>query len=869
MPTSLELETYYQLKTNMQTMHDLQQTAVRGADKSCTETDSYENALENFLDAYLLYYQNNQSPNLNKQTDSLKEELIKQLTFSAADNNLAKQITDLQKLLSSSELAFLSNDNLQTQIKDLLQSLEIESRLDQKLTQISETDEIIPAEEIKQLITKAEKQSAQEKNKKNQSQKEQSQLEGYKSTIIKSLGSRLENLRYKRELTADEQYIYNNLADIAQAQLIQNDKGKTCLRAVFAGDRHYDLAFLTYKNKHVFSLNDTPAETEKLYKFLADKELSFQKETQPEEKTAAKEKSLRQELFLPKLDPQQKADFDKEQKAYKIYCSLGQTQNAKQLLTLLKKKYNTLQKKSKQEQKKQEYQEKQAKLAKIKLNKIDSINQHIEQAIKQLDNNAILNFLAPAKGNNKKNQTTRQIFNDFLQIYSSPHKPVISNMRTYLYRKFQEDIRLWNDISENYYKYIKNMANENYYKSVVSSLYEEKQSVKQALSSEEAELSKGISKLILLRTIETHSLAADTTSDNISQMNNLLHKIGYKISIKNITYNASTPLKSKPLTAMLRCLADGKKLDFADKSKLNADEQAYIRANYQQFKQALGKEPNFQYLIGDVVENKESNLSPALTPYQKRYKTLGIVAALSANDSKDEIITLTKRNLSSAEQSKMSGWSTDDYLFKTYLEVFFDKPDIQLDRKNLPNLKKQYRWEDFKAQNKEASLALNQEFRTQTNNNTGNLIAKLLSKGEMAGASVHHITPLKYAVCTDTPGEFNAPGNLAICKQWNAWEDDKHQLEHLATIEGGEYTAPYLIEKDGQYVRRPQCDLRKGDTVCFEKLQIFENGKYKSLIEEDTLYISSSGLSISSPKVPPLLQELQMHKIMSKSAHSR
>ena len=89
----------------MQTMHDLQQTAVRGADKSCSETDSYENALENFLDAYLLYYQNNQSPNLNKQTDSLKEELIKQLTFSAADNNLANQITDLKNLLSSSELA--------------------------------------------------------------------------------------------------------------------------------------------------------------------------------------------------------------------------------------------------------------------------------------------------------------------------------------------------------------------------------------------------------------------------------------------------------------------------------------------------------------------------------------------------------------------------------------------------------------------------------------------------------------------------------------------------------------------------------------------------------------------------------------------
>lgn len=853
----------------MQTMHDLQQMAVRGADKSCTETDSYENALENFLDAYLLYYQNNQSPNLNKQTDSLKEELIKQLTFSAADNNLAKQITDLQKLLSSSELAFLSNDNLQTQIKDLLQSLEMESRLDQKLTQISETDEIIPAEEIKQLITKAEKQSTQEKNKKNQSKKEQSQLEGYKSTIINSLNSMLENLRTKRELTADEQYISKNSNKIIKAQLIQNDKGEPYLRAVFAGGRHYDMKFWIYKKKHVFSSNNIPAETEKLYKFLTDKELSFQKEALPEEKTAAKEKSLRQELSLPKLDPQQKADFDKEQKAYKIYCSLGQTQNAKQLLTLLKKKYNTLQKKSKQEQKKQEYQEKQAKLAKIKLNKIDSINQHIEQAIKQLDNNAILNFLAPAKGNNKKNQTTRQIFNDFLQIYSSPHKPVISNMRTYLYRKFQEDIRLWNDISENYYKYIKSMANENYYKSVVSSLYEEKQSVKQALSSEEAELSKGISKLILLRTIETHSLAADTTSDNISQMNNLLHKIGYKISIKNITYNASTSLKSKPLTAMLRCLADGKKLDFADKSKLNADEQAYIRANYQQFKQALGKEPNFQYLIGDVVENKESNLTPVLTPYQKRYKTLGIMAALSAPDSKDEIITLAKRNLSSAEQSKMSGWSTDDYLFKTYLEVFFDKPDIQLDRKNLPNLKKQYQWEDFKAQNKEASLALNQEFRTQTNNNAGNLIAKLLSKGEMAGASVHHITPLKYAVCTDTPGEFNAPSNLAICKQWNDWEDDKHQLEHLATIEGGEYTAPYLIEKDGQYVRRPQCDLRKGDTVCFEKLQIFENGRYKSLIEEDTLYISSSGLSISSPKVPPLLQELQMHKIMSKSAHSR
>ncbi len=865
MALSIELETYYQLKTNMQTMYNLQQSAARGADKPCTETDSYENALENFLDAYLLYYQRESRQQLVKPTDNLKDELAKQLKFSAADNN---QITGLQKLLSTPELSFLNSDSLQKQLKDLSDAFEMETTLQEKLSQISEPQDNIPAAEIEELITQAEKQSAQEKNKKNQSKKEKSQLDGYKSTIIKSLGSRLENLRSKRELTADEQYIYNNLADIAQAQLIQNDKGKTCLRAVFAGGRHYDLAFLTYKNKHVFSLNDTPAETEKLYKFLADKELSFQEETLPEEKTAAKGKSLRQELSLPELNEQQKADFAQEQKAYKIYSASRQTANAQKLRALLKKKYDILQKNAEQEQKKQKYLCRQDQLAEIKTAKIDGINRHIAAAIKKLDNDMVLNLVAPGKGNNKTEQSRRQKFNDFLQLYSSERKPVLSNIRSYLYKQLQEDIRLWNDVSENYYKDIKGMVNENYYENVVSALYEEKQSVKQALSSEEAELSKGLSKLILLRGIEAHSLAADTTSDNICQMNNLLHKIGYQISVQNIAYNASASLKSKPLTAMLRCLADGKKLDFADKSKLNSDEQAYIRANYQQFKQALGKEPNFQYLIGDVIENKESNLAPALTPYQKRYKTLGIVAALSANDSKDEIITLAKRNLSSAEQSKMSGWSTDDYLFKTYLEVFFDRPNIPLDRKNLPTLKKQYQWEDFKAQNKETSLALNQEFRTQTNNNAGNLIAKLLSKGEMAGASVHHITPLKYAVCTDTPGEFNAPGNLAICKQWNAWEDDKHQLEHLATIEGGEYTAPYLIEKDGKYMRRPQCDLKKGDTICFEKLQIAEKGGYRPLIAEDTLYISSSGLSISSPKVPQLSQELSMRKIMQNSVQN-
>jgi hypothetical protein len=121
---------------------------------------------------------------------------------------------------------------------------------------------------------------------------------------------------------------------------------------------------------------------------------------------------------------------------------------------------------------------------------------------------------------------------------------------------------------------------------------------------------------------------------------------------------------------------------------------------------------------------------------------------------------------------------------------------------------------------------------------------------------VHHIDPLKFAVSSDNPARYNDADNLAITACWNPWEDDKHKIEHLTTLEGVDCAAPYLITDKENYIRRPQVDLREGMEICYEKPQILNSrGQFEDIIPAKTLYASSSGLIITSPELPTIVRE--------------
>lgn len=855
MPLFEDLEIYGELKRNMQI---LDRENVQNSDKkdAYAESAEYENALENFLDAYLQYYQKNKQQIPDWVAQDVKSKFLPLKLSASQNNDLSLQVQTLKDLLPSPELSSLQSKPLREDIESFLKNVELERQLDERLSQLSNSQPV-SLTGLEKLIKDANKQASKEKKEVSRQKSEKNKHEKLKNVIVESLRARLEK---KADKTEDEQYIAAHLDELVQAEMVDK-KGYKYLRAVFPGNRSFDLRFWNYKNKngYIFSPDNTKDKSKvtEIYELTeAGETLTFQSAAPQEKKkknTAVKDKDLRKLLSVPQLSEKQEEEFSQELKAYNVYLSSGQQDKAEQLLSLLTEKYNVLG----QKEKKEKYQEKKVQLQKLQTQRIAGINKHLNENMEALPVEEIFNLLAPGRGNNKKEESRRRKFNELLNVCSSDKKSVARNSRIGI--ALQKDNALWENVKENYYKDIKRKSGENYYQERVAEIFSGKRTVNQVLSEEKAHLPEDVNKRILLRGIELYALTNDTV-DNHEQMNEQLRKIGHRIRFQEFTVAEDRQLKSKPLTAMLRCLADGKELNFSEQGGLDNRDKKYIQEHYDEFKKKLGKEPNFQSLIGDVIEGKDNNSPLALTPYQKRYKTLGLMTALTLikenKDAENEIFsqaTNTPNNTMIEAQKQKMGWNADDYLFKTYLELFFEKDAALLSSEKLPELKEKYKWEEFKSKNQKASQQLSQEFGKNAPN-PEKTVARLLVKGEMPGATVHHINPLKYAVSSENPGEYNNSDKLAISMQWNAWEDDNHQMEHLTTIEGIDAGNPYLVKTENGYVRRAQCDLRKGDVICYEKPQVLVGGKFQDFIPEKTLFLSSSGLIIASPEIPEISQ---------------
>lgn len=893
MPLFEDLEIYGELKRNMQI---LDRENVQNSDKkdAYAESAEYENALENFLDAYLQYYQKNKQQIPDWVAQDVKSKFLPLKLSASQNNDLSLQVQTLKDLLASPELSSLQSKPLREDIESFLKNVELEQQLDERLSQLSNSQ---PASLIglEKLIKDANKQASKEKKEVSRQKSEKNKHEKLKNVIVESLRARLEK---KADKTEDEQYIAAHLDELVQAEMVDK-KGYKYLRAVFPGNRSFDLRFWNYKNKngYIFSPDNTKDKSKvtEIYELTeAGETLTFQSAAPQEKKkknTAVKDKDFRKLLSVPQLSEKQEEEFSQELKAYNVYLSSGQQDKAEQLLSLLTEKYNVLG----QKEKKEKYQEKKVQLQKLQTQRIAGINKHLNENMEALPVEEIFNLLAPGRGNNKKEESRRRKFNELLNVCSSDKKSAARNSRIGI--ALQKDNALWENVKENYYKDIKRKSGENYYQERVAEIFSGKRTLNQVLSEEKAHLPEDVNKRILLRGIELYALTNDTV-DNHEQMNEQLRKIGHRIRFQEFTVAEDRQLKSKPLTAMLRCLADGKKLNFSEQGGLDNRDKKYIQEHYDEFKKKLGKEPNFQRLIGDVIEGKDNNSPLALTPYQKRYKTLGLMTALALNTRpvadvlKDKTLgamtdfvlikenkgfeneifsqaTNTPNNTMIEAQKQKMGWNADDYLFKTYLGLFFEKDAALLSSEKLPELKEKYKWEEFKSKNQKASQQLLQEF-SKNAPNPEKTVARLLVKGEMPGATVHHINPLKYAVSSENPGEYNNSDKLAISMQWNAWEDDNHQMEHLTTIEGIDAGNPYLVKTEKGYVRRAQCDLRKGDVICYEKPQVLVGGKFQDFIPEKTLFLSSSGLIIASPEIPEIeVSGRQMNNMLNRTGIER
>lgn len=846
------LEIFYQLKQNKQFLSTV--TDVEGKNKG-----AYEEALENLVDAYLLYSKNHEN-SMDVVVAECRKAVLENLKFDMnSDKRLADQMKILEGLAKSAELSVLGSEELSKAVTTLSEALEKNKKLEEEVERLSTASSYSEAE-IENLIKDAERYANREKKEVSKQKSEKNKAEKYKKLIMDNVEDRLK--AKGSDKSEYDKFIEAHLNDILQAEIVTKEKGEY-LRAVFPEDHSVDLKFWTNNGKFIFSpnrMNEKRTVTE-LHDFLKSGEsLVFGEDEKPEKKKKAllTLPSFKKKLGVPKsLTEKQEEALEQERAALSVYMLSGQDDKAQQLEDILKRKYDMLSAR----EKKEKYQEELLKFERKKATYAKAVKENLVKNMSALSSAEFLNFFAPGCGKNKSEEQRRKNFNQLLQCFSSEQRPLPQVAQKAFLNKLEEDTNLWNNISENYYKNIKKRAEDNVYKVIADDLFEGKCKVKDALRENSAELPREVTRLILLRALELKAMSGIKITE-MEKMNSLLQDLGHRIRLKEFTVENGESLRSKPLTAMLRCLADGRKLDLtSEKCGFDDRDRKYIRDNYARFKQQLGSDENFQTLIGDVIEGKNTDKPLSLTPYQKRYKTLGLIAALGMPQNaavENEIysqLTGQTNNATLGVRRQLAGWTMDDYLFENYSKILLGKDVDISDKKKLEDLKKEYQWDKFKTENRDLSRTLANEFK-ENSQKPEKLLADLLIEGKMAKATVHHNDPLKYAICSNNPNDFNRQDNLVITMPWNAWENDNHQMEHFTTMEGVEVAAPYQVKDGSAYKRFPQYDLKKGDVICYEKPQVKVGGTFKDFIPENTMFISSSGLVLPSPKMPELSSRL-------------
>ncbi|MDD4556115.1 MAG: hypothetical protein PHE89_02135 [Alphaproteobacteria bacterium] len=316
------------------------------------------------------------------------------------------------------------------------------------------------------------------------------------------------------------------------------------------------------------------------------------------------------------------------------------------------------------------------------------------------------------------------------------------------------------------------------------------------------------------------------SADYFSKIKNLV-RIGYD---KNSNEFAAVSPKLKDLLEVREIIVDSFKSPTPNCEKIaneKLEEYGYqVRLQKATVSKAplteefSGKNPSqvSEYLLAKATQQTKETLSP----YQRRYMTLGLTYALGEG--------LTKND--------------EGMLFRKYMEVYFGKKGIKTE--DLPNLQKEYCWSDFKDTNREIAQKVYEDI-SKNAKDSQKLKESLLagSWAENMGAnSVHHNFPRKYALCLADPNAMNNQPNLALTVHWEEWQPDNHAFEHFYNMSKNEGVHHYLGISNGKIAR--SSDLGDFTEIFYEKPQTASG---EDFIPENTLYVSSN-VTVQAPTLP-------------------
>ena len=843
------LELYEQLKSNMSTLASSPQ-----------EPDV--KALENLIDAYIIH-----SSQTGKDLSPLALKLSNAVAQSLSIQNIvndSERLTRLGSLIASNKLSFITSELALKNIDAIRQALHFKALLSEQLAAL-QVHNSFNEQALAKLLRAADTIENQQKTAAKQQKHNASRQNTFKTFLAAEVKSRLSK---KAQRTPDEEYILQHAELMSEASLGDKD-GTLGIRLSFPNSASLTIRVYTKGSAYLLGMSEQALKNKKLstdiYKELkTTQSISFAPNTAEDARSAPpilKDKDFKQLLSIEqlKLSPEQKSALKQELAAYNRFNSTGKADKLEELTSLLRAKYQTLSQSLKQ----QEVNSQQLDLDKIIKQNTTELQQNFYQGLQKLPADKLLGLIAPASGQNPQAQAERQAFEELIALCRDTKSPSLSKIRTQVIDAIQQDGRLWTEVSANYYDMIKERAKDTYYLQLSRQLLSEEISLPEALKEISPLLSSGVAKQVLLRSLEVTRLGADKIPDT-KVMDKLHNELGFNIRYKQFQVADNNSLRSKPLTLMLRSLADGKPFSLHGEVKFDARDRLYINKNKDQYRRLLGDDANFESLIGNILDGKEADTSNlALTPYQKAYKTLGLLGAINPQlntDKMDDLLFSMAYNVQGSSLPSLKArhkWNKDDYLFQVFMDVFHEGAEFD----NISQAKQQYGWDKFKQQNRRLSDKVYEEF-SRNAPSVEKLISGLTAKGQWSGeeeTTIHHNDPLKYAIASAAPSRFNVDGHLVVTVQWKPWETDFHKLEHLGTIEGLDSTNPYLISSpEGGLQRRPQCDLSKGTTIYCEKLQIKnQQGKFEDVIPDNTLLLTSQGAKISYPQVPEVERSQQ------------
>lgn len=365
-----------------------------------------------------------------------------------------------------------------------------------------------------------------------------------------------------------------------------------------------------------------------------------------------------------------------------------------------------------------------------------------------------------------------------------------------LAKSFEQDSKIWNYVADkDYYEMLKNTVRSGFDKN--SLIYKA--------------MPEPLKKMLEIREVSLTGLKNPDAS-SIEGMNNSLEKHNLKINLQKI--NVSTTEKTSEYQGK-----PGKKV---------AD---LILANTQK-------------------PQGEAEISP----YNRRYMTLGLMYSLGEGLEKNDdselfkkymLIYFDKKNISTLDALKFKkeyGWDE------------FKQKNLSLSKDTYHEIKEIYGWKDFKQNNTKTTKGIYKEIKDNA------VDAEALKTGLLQGiwvdtgiSSVHHIVPRRFGICASNPDELNNQQNLAITVQWKPWQEDNHQLEHYFNMSQHDGVLSYLTKENGEYTRKTEAtDL---SAVYYEKPQVKKDGKWVDLIPSNTLLVTPN-IIVNAPELPDNVKHL-------------